>query len=109
MKRIDAIIKDKCSKLTNLFTRKSARIMRNVDSAIACAEDEIDAAKEHKEKVINSLATVADADKTAECSRVLNNYIEVAKQQKAWEETLAILKDLKKELNSEVTLEETEE
>ena len=109
MKRIDVILKGKCSKISGLFQRKSARILRNVDQAIAFAEDQVDAAKERKESILNSLADVADADHTSACADTINEYVEAVTQIKEWEDTVTILEGLKKELNEEVELEPEEE
>lgn len=109
MKRIDVILKGKCSKIAGLFQRKSARLLRNVDQAIAYAEDQVDIAKGKKNSILESLGDVADADQTAECSATINDYVEVVGQIKEWEETVEALKGLKAELNEEVELEPEED
>ena len=109
MKRIDAIIKGKASCLTDFLGRKSARILRNIESAIAQSEDEIEALKEKADSTINALADVAEASQTSSCATVLNNYVDIIKDVHAWEETLEALHGLKERLNEEVELKETEE
>lgn len=108
MKKIDVILKDKCSLISGLFQRKSARILRNVEQAIAFAEDKVDAFKEKKEEVLKSLAGVADADHTSECSDVINSYIDTVREIRQWQEAVEILNDLKAELLEEVELEPEE-
>jgi hypothetical protein len=109
VKKIDAIIKQKCSLISGVFARKSARILRNFDTAIAFAEDAIDAANEEKENKLNSLANVAGGDDTSACSDVINEAVAAIKKRMAWEETLEILKELKAELEEEVVLEKEDE
>lgn len=109
MKRIDAIIKGKASCLTDFLGRKSARILRNVESAIAQAEDEIETLNVKADSTISDLAGVAEASQTSSCATVLNRYIDTIKDVHAWEETLEILRSLKECLNEEVELKETEE
>ena len=109
MKRIDAIIKGKASCLTDLLGRKSARILRNVESAIAQAEDEIEALNEKADKVMSDLSKVAEASQTSGCATVLNQYVDFMKAAQAWQETLDILKGLKERLNEEVEVKDSEE
>lgn len=69
----------------------------------------MDALAEKKEKLLQSLADVAGAEQTAACSDVLNDVIDTVKEYKGWEESIAILKDLQTELNTEVEVVEKEE
>lgn len=109
MKRIHAIIKEKCNKIAGVFDRKAARVIRNFDTAIAFAEDQIDASNEAKEAKLNSLADVAGGDDTSACASVINEIVATVKTRKAWEETLEILKELKAELEEEVVLEKEDD
>lgn len=106
MKKINAIVKGKASLLPDLLNRKASRILRNVDSAIAAAEDGMDAATAQMEKFVLQLGDVTGGDDTEKCGDVLNAYVMAAKTHRAWKESRDILAALKKELNSEVEIPE---
>lgn len=109
LKRIDAIIKGKASFLSGILNRKAARIMRNVESAIAYAEDKIDEITAKGDDILNSLAEVAECDMTQSCSNVINKYVDTVKYQEEWKRTLDILNNLKEKLNETVEVQEEEE
>ena len=109
MKRIVAIVKGKASMITAVLSRKASRITRNVDQAIAWAEDQIEIAKEDAESIIDSFGGVADGTRTEECSALINDYIERVKEVKEWEDTLIILNDLKAKLEEEVEVKENDD
>ena len=109
MKRIVAIVKGKAGMITAVLSRKASRITRNVDQAIAWAEDQIEIAKEDAESIIDSFGGVADGTHTEECSALINNYIERVKEVKEWEDTLAILNNLKAKLDEEVEVKENDD
>ena len=109
MKRIVAVVKGKGSMITAILSRKASRIIRNVDQAIAWAEDQIEVAKEEAEGIIDSFGSVADGTRTAECSGRINDYIEKMKEVMEWEDTLAILNGLKDKLDEEVEVKENKD
>lgn len=106
MKKIDANVRGAVQSSEEALARKSARIARNVENAIAFAEDKVDSFKETAEKHLANLGDVADGGQTSACSSVINSYISAVKEMKAWEDTINILKGLKKALNEEVEVEE---
>ena len=108
MKRIVAVVKGKAGMITAVLSRKASRITRNVDQAIAWAEDQIEIAKECAESIIDSFGEVADGTHTEECSERIKYYIEKVKEIKEWEDTLAILKGLKVKLDEEVEVKEND-
>ena len=105
MKKVDAIVRKKGTGTEDAMNRKAQRLMRNVENAIAFTEDKVDECEEHAETVLSSLGFQYD---TASTSNVLNNYIENVKELKAWQDSLKILKDLKKILSEEVEVEDDE-
>ena len=109
MKRIVAVIKGKATQITAALSRKASRITRNVDQAIAWAEDQIEIAKECAESIIDSFGEVADGAHTEECSERINDYIEKVKELQEWEDTLVILKSLKAKLDEEVEVKENDD
>lgn len=108
-KKIVAILNGKGGLIEKLLDRREGRILRNIESAIAYGEDKMDALAEKKEKLLQSLVDVAGAEQTAACSEVLNNIIDTVKEYRGFEESVAILKDLQVELNTEVEVVEKEE
>lgn len=108
MKRIDAIVKGASSLVSTLISRKSQRIMRGVEQAIAFAEDKVDYYKDTSEDIINNLGDVSGAEDSAELSDRINSYVSAVKSSKDWLEVVEILKALKTSLNSEVKLEKAE-
>lgn len=106
MKKIDAIVRGKAKSSEEALARKSQRIARNVENAIAFAEDKVDTFKETAEQHLSNLGDVADGGQTTACSSVINCYISAVKEMKAWQDTVEILKGLKKSLNEDVEVEE---
>lgn len=104
MKRIDAIAKGKSNQMSSSIERKGARIMRNVEQAIACAEDKVDFLIDKAESLIDSLGDVAEADQTSSCQNAINRYIDTVKELNDWKETKEILGVLKEKLDEEVLL-----
>lgn len=108
MKRIDAITKGKNTLMSLFISRKAARIMRNVEQAISCAEDKVDELNDKAQSLIDSLGDVAEADQTGMCQGKLNSYIDTIKEYNEWVDTLKILNELKTSLNEEVEVQEEE-
>ena len=109
MKRIDAIAKGKSNQMSSSIERKGARIMRNVEQAVACAEDKLDYLSDKAESLIDSLGGVAEADQTSSCQNTINRYIDTIKEYNDWKETLEILHELRSKLDEEVELADGEE
>ena len=109
MKRIIAVIKGKAAQVTAALSRKASRITRNVDQAIAWAEDQIEIAKECAEGIIDSFGEVSDGTHTAECSALINDYVDKVKEIQEWEFTLAILNNLKVKFDEEVEVKENDD
>lgn len=109
MKRIDAIVKGAGSLVSNIINRKSQRILRGVEQAIAFAEDKVDYYTDSSEELINSLAEVSGADDSSALASRINKYVENMGARKDWEETVSTLKDLKAKLNAEVKVDKSSE
>lgn len=105
MKKVDAIVRRKATGTEDAMNRKAQRLMRNVENAIAFAEDKVDECEECTERVLSNLGLQYDAGST---SNVINNYIERVKELNAWKDSLNILKGLKEKLSEEVEVEDDE-
>lgn len=103
MKKVDAIVRKKATGTEDAMNRKAQRLMRNVENAIAFAEDKVDECEEGAEKTLSCLGYQYDTTST---SNVINNYIESVKELNAWKDSLKILKDLKERLSEEVEVED---
>lgn len=103
MKKVDAIVRRKATGTEDAMNRRAQRLMRNVENAIAFAEDKVDECEECAEKTLSSLGYQYDTTNT---SNVINNYIENVKELNAWKDSLEILKDLYKRLSEDVEVED---
>ena len=104
MKRIYAIVKAK-DKISEIFDRKAKRILRGIDSAIACAKDCADEAKEAASDIIDSLGEVSSKDDTAVLQTRLNDYAKKREEADRWEQYAQYFEELKNKLNEEVEIE----
>lgn len=105
MRRIDAILKVK-DKLTEMFDRKAARILRGVDQAIACAKDDADEARDAAKDIMEKLGNASAKDQTANLQSLLNDYNDKIQEAKAAEEAAANFEELKKTLLENVEVED---
>lgn len=106
MKRVEAIAKGKCSSLSAFLNRKAKRIMRGVEQAIDYASDKIEECNDAAQKAINDLGLVADAGDSCGLQSYINKYLDKIAAKENWEKQLARLKELKKELEADVKLED---
>ena len=104
MKRINAIIKVK-DKITEMFTRKADRVLRGIDTAIACAEDSADEATDAAYELMNSLGEASSKEDSAKLQEVLNKYAAKMEEADRWKKYAQYFKDLKVKLNEEVEVE----
>ena len=56
--------------------------------------------------LLNSNGEVSDGTHTAECSALINDYVDKVKEIQEWESTLAILNNLKVKFDEEVEVKE---
>lgn len=105
MKRVNAIVKA-VGKITEIFTRRAERILRGVDSAIACAKDNADEAREAAFDLMNSLGEVSSKEDTANLQERLSNYINKMEEAERWDKAAQHLEELKVKLNENVEVEE---
>jgi len=106
MKRVDAIAKGKSKCLTDIFKRKSNRIMRAVQQAIDFAQDKIEELNDKAEELLESFGSYAESSQTTYLQGCINKYTDVIAEVEAWEKQLARLQDLEKKLKEEVKLDE---
>lgn len=104
MKRVNAIIKVK-DKITEIFSRKADRILRGVDQAIACAEDNADEAKESAYDIMNTLGDASSKEDSDKLQNLLNKYAEKMEEADRWTAYAKYFKELKDKLNEEVEVE----
>lgn len=104
MKRVNAIVKAKDA-ISEIFIRKADRILRNVDSAIACAKDNADEAKEAAEDIMNSLGEVASKTDTEAFQEKLNLYAAKCEEVDRWTAYVGYFEKLKAALNEDVAVE----
>lgn len=105
MKRVNAIVKA-VGKITEIFTRRAERILRGVDSAIACAKDNADEAREAAFDLMNSLGEVSSKEDTASLQERLSNYINKMEEAERWDKAAKYLEELKVKLNEDVEVEQ---
>lgn len=105
MKRVNAIVKA-VGKITEIFTRRAERILRGVDSAIACAKDNADEAREAAFDLMNSLGEVSSKEDTESLQKRLSNYINKMEEAERWDKAAQHLEELKTKLNEDVEVEQ---
>lgn len=106
MKRIDCIIKGKASKITDILSRKSKRIMRGVETAIDYAADKVEEYNDLQEKAIDQLGCAAESGMSDALQSRINCYLDMARNKEEWQNQLSRLKDLKAKLEEDVELAE---
>ena len=107
MKRVNAIVKA-VGKISEIFTRKADRILRRVDTAIACAKDNADETREAAYDLMNSLGDASSKEDSGKLQDILNNYIAKMEEAERWDGVVRHLEKLKQDLNEEVSVEEGE-
>lgn len=105
MKRVNAIVKS-AGKISEFFTRKADRILRGVDTAIACAKDNADEAKDAAFDLMNSLGDASSKEDTNKLQNLLNAYAEKMDEAERWDNYARYFEELKAKLNEEVKVEE---
>jgi len=105
MKRINAIIKVK-DKITEVFSRKAERVLRGIDAAIACAEDNADEAKDAAYDIMNSLGEASSKDDSSKLQTLLNNYAAKIEESERWAAYAGYYRELKAKLEEEVETED---
>lgn len=101
MKFIDFIIKGK-GVITEMLNRKSARIMRGIDQAIACAQDNADEAREKAESILESLGDASGSGDTDKLCDKINSYADAVELAAKWEERTRSYQKMKEALEKEV-------
>ena len=106
MKRVDAIAKGKAKCLTDIFKRKSNRILRSVQQAIDFAEDKISETADKAEEILESFGSYAESTQTSCLQSRINAYCDAVAEADEWQKQLVRLQDLEKMLKEEVELDE---
>jgi len=104
MKRISYIVNPKGTR-SDVVARKEARILRQVDQAIACIEDQASEAHENIENLIDSLGEAGSSADTAKLQEKLNKYCELCDKEETAIRYISYLKHLSKTLDQEVEVE----
>lgn len=105
MKRVNAIVKV-AGKITEIFTRKTERILRGVDAAIACAKDNADEAREAAYDCMNSLGEFSSKEDSEKLQNKLNEYASKMEEADRWEVYAKYYEQLKEKLNEDVEVEQ---
>lgn len=104
MKRISYIVNPKGTR-TDVIARKEARILRQIDQAIASVEDQASEAHESIESLIDSLGEAGASSDTTKLQEKLNKYCELCDKEDSANRYIIYLNDLKEALNQEVEVE----
>lgn len=105
MKRVNAIVKA-VGKISEIFTRKADRILRGVETAIACAKDNADEAREAAYDLMNSLGDASSKEDSNKLQEILNNYAAKMEEAERWDGYVRYFEKLKADLNADVPMEE---
>ena len=101
MKRINHIVNPQGVRSEKL-ERQAERILRGVDQAVACLEDEAAEAEEKAESIIDSLGASSAAGDTDSLEDKLNAYVKVTATKRRLKEAIEDMKDLKTILGKDV-------
>ena len=105
MKRVNAIVKA-VGKISEIFARKADRILRGVETAIACAKDNADEARESAFDLMNSLGDASSKEDSVKLQSILNNYAAKMEEAERWDSYVRYFEQLKEKLNEDVPVEE---
>ena len=103
MKRINHIVNPQGVRSEKL-ERQAERILRGVDQAIACLEDQVAEADEKAESIIDSLGTSSGSGDTASLQDKLNSYVKATGAKRRLNEAIADMKGLKDLLNKDIEI-----
>lgn len=103
MKRITHVVNPKGVR-SEALTRREDRIRRQVDQAIASAEDSALEAEDAAEAIIDGLGESSGKEDTDKLQNRLNKFLEAKEAQWAWERQVGYLKNLKESLEKEVDI-----
>ena len=101
MKRISHIVNPQGPR-TEALKRKEERILRQVDQAIAAAEDQAAEAQEQLDSITDSLGSASGAGDTGKLQAAFNKYAQISEEKLAAERCVEHFQALKKALNEEV-------
>lgn len=104
MKRVNAIVKA-VGKISEIFARKADRILRGVDTAIACAKDNADEAREAAYDIMNSLGDASSKEDSSKLQKLLNDYAAKREEADRWDAYAKYYAELKEQLNEDVPVE----
>lgn len=103
MKRINHIVNPQGVRSEKL-ERQADRILRGVDQAIACLEDQVAEADEKAESIIDSLGASSGSGDTASLQEKLNAYVKTTGAKRRYNEAIEDMKCLKDILNKDVEI-----
>ena len=101
MKRINHIVNPQGVR-SEALTRKEERIKRQVDQAIAAAEDTAAEFEEAAENIIDTLGTASGKEDTGKLQNAFQKYMEAKENAWAWMRQVVYLNELKAALDKEV-------
>lgn len=101
MKRISYIVNPQGVR-TEAIIRKEERIDRQIDQAIAAAQDQAAEAKEQADAIVDKFGENSGIDGTAGLQAKINKYLEFRDAQWGWNRQVEYLKELKASLSEEV-------
>lgn len=101
VKRISYIVNPQGLR-TDAIKRKEERILRQIDQAIASAQDQADEALDQSEKIIDSLGSVSDSSDTCKLQDKLNAYCDACEHKTVANRYAEYLSRLKAKLSEEI-------
>lgn len=105
MKRVNAIVKA-VGKITEIFTRRAERILRGVDSAIACAKDNADECRESAYDLMVSMGDASSKEDSVKLQDIISDYAAKMEEAERWDKYVKYFEELKVKLNEEIEVEQ---
>ena len=103
MKRITHVVNPKGVR-SDALTRCEDRIRRQVDQAIASAEDNAAEANDAAESIIDGLGTSSGKEDTGKLQDRINKYLALREEAWGWNRQVKFLNELKTKLDEEVDI-----